>query len=327
MADLKIFTGNANRPLAEGVCRYLGVTLGTAMVGTFKNGETRVKIEEHVRGADVFVIQPTSNPSDHHIIELLIMIDALKRASAGRITAVIPYYAYAKQEKKTSGREPISAKLVANLIVTAGTDRVLAVDLHAPAIQGFFDIPVDHLSAIPLLAAELEDAYPLDDIVVVSPDSGGVTRAEDFRVRIRAGLALIAKKRPEPDQVEVLDMVGDVEDKVAVIVDDMISTGGTLVEAAEELIRRGARDVLAYAVHPVLATGACETIRNSALERVVVTNTILVPPEDRDAKIHVVSVAGIIGEAIRRIHEGRSVSALFTTERIRQLDLTFAAAQ
>jgi len=318
MAELKIFSGNANRPLADEICGYLGVECGHAVVDKFKNGETKIKIQEHVRGADVFVIQSTSYPSNDHIMELLIMIDALKRASAGRITAVIPYYAYAKQEKKTSGREPISAKLVANLIVTAGADRVVAVDLHAPAIQGFFDIPVDHLTAVPLLATRLEEDFSLDDIVVVSPDSGGVTRAEDFRVRIKAGLALIAKKRPEPEQVEVLDMVGDVEGKVAVIVDDMISTGGTLVEAAEALVNRGARTVLAYAVHPVLADGACETIRNSTLERVVVTDTILIPPEDRDPKIHVESVSLLVGEAIRRIHEGRSISALFEAPRFRQ---------
>jgi ribose-phosphate pyrophosphokinase len=321
MGELKIFSGNANLPLADEICAHVGVECGKAVVDKFRNGETKIKIQEHVRGSDVFVIQSLSHPSNDHIMEMLIMIDALKRASAGRITAVIPYYAYAKQEKKTRGREPISAKLVANMIVTAGTDRVLAVDLHAPAIQGFFDIPVDHLSAIPLLAMKLEDDYLLDEIVVVSPDSGGVTRAEDFRVRIKAGLALIAKKRPEPDQVEVLDMVGDVEGKVAVIVDDMISTGGTLVEAANELINRGARSVLAYAVHPVLAGGACETIRLSPLERVVVTNTIQVPAEDRDPKIHIESVAKLVGEAIHRIHEGKSVSELFEAPRFLQREL------
>ena len=317
MADLKIFTGNANRPLAEGVCRYLGVTLGTAMVGTFKNGETRVKIEEHVRGADVFVIQPTSNPSDHHIIELLIMIDALKRASAARITAVIPYYAYAKQEKKASGREPISAKLMANLIVTAGANRVMTIDLHAPAIQGFFDIPVDHLTAIPILASELDET-DLSNIVVVSPDSGGVSRANEFRHRIGASLAIIAKHRPEPDVAEVLEMVGDVEGKVAVIVDDMISTGGTLAEAADVLLDRGAERVMAYAVHPVLADDAPELIRRSNLERVVVTNTILVPSHCRDPKIEIRDIAWLIGEAIRRTHEGSSISALFQATRLRQ---------
>lgn len=317
MADLKIFCGTANRPLAEDICRELGVPLGDALVGKFKNGETRVKIEEHVRGTDVFVIQPTSSPSDHHIMELLIMIDALRRASAARITAVIPYYAYAKQEKKTSGREPISAKLVANLIVTAGADRVVALDLHAPAIQGFFDIPVDNLTAIPILADWLH-RQDMRNIVVVSPDSGGVSRANEFRHRVGAGLAIIAKHRPEPDVSEVLEMVGDVDGKVAVIVDDMISTGGTLADAANLLLNRGAVSVLACAVHPVLADNATELIRHSNLERVVVTNTIPVSLEGRDGKIDVINIAWLIAEAIRRIHEGRSITALFQAARFRQ---------
>lgn len=317
MGDLKIFSGSANRALTEEVCRELGVPLGNALIGTFKNGETRIKIEEHVRGADVFVIQSTSSPSDHHIMELLIMIDALRRASADRITAVIPYYAYAKQEKKTSGREPISAKLVANLIVTAGADRVVAVDLHAPAIQGFFDIPVDHLTVIPYLADRLTEGTP-SNVVVVSPDSGGVSRANEFRLRVGAGLAIIAKHRPEPDEAEVIEMVGDVEGKSAVIVDDMISTGGTLVEACDLLLTRGAASVMAYAVHPVFAADACRIIRDSSLERVVVTNTIPVPPESRNGKIEVVKIGWLIAEAIRRIHEGSSISALFQAARFRQ---------
>ena len=317
MSEMKIFTGSAHIPLARDICDKLGVPLSNAMVGKFKNGETRVKIEEHVRGADVYIVQPTSYPSDHHIMELLIMIDALRRASAGRITAVIPYYAYAKQEKKTSGREPISAKLVANLIVTAGADRVVAVDLHAPAIQGFFDIPVDNLTAIPILA-DLLDEQDLGNIVVVSPDSGGVSRANAFRHRVGASLAIIAKHRPEPDVSEVLEMVGDVEGKTAVIVDDMVSTGGTLAEAAEVLLDRGAERVMAYAVHPVLAGEAPELIRDSKLERVVVTNTILVPPDRLDSKIEVVNISWLIAEAIRRIHEGSSISELFRAVRFRQ---------
>jgi ribose-phosphate pyrophosphokinase len=317
MADLKIFSGNANLPLAEDICRHLGVPLGQALVGRFKNGETRIKINEHVRGADVFVIQPLSHPSNDHIMELLIMIDALMRASANRITAVIPYYAYAKQEKKTSGREPISAKLLANMITAAGANRVVALDLHAPAIQGFFDIPVDNLTAIPILAEWL-DEHERGNIVVVSPDSGGVSRAEAFRYRIGAGLAIIAKQRPEPDVAEVLEMVGDVEGKTAVIVDDIISTGGTLAEAAEVLCDRGAKRVMACAVHPVLAAHATELIRRSALERVVVTNTIPVPPEARDDKIKIINIAWLVAEAIRRIHEGSSVSALFQASRFRQ---------
>jgi ribose-phosphate pyrophosphokinase len=319
MPELKIFSGSANCPLAEDICQNLEVPLGQAMVGKFRNGETRIKINEHVRGADVFVIQPTSNPSDHHIMELLIMIDALKRASADRITAVMPYYAYAKQEKKTSGREPISAKLVANLIVTAGANRVIAVDLHAPAIQGFFDIPVDHLTAIPILARLLrEQVTDPRDVVVVSPDSGGVSRANEFRDRVGASLAIIAKQRPEPDRAEVLEMVGDVEGKIAVIVDDMISTGGTLDEAARILLQRGAERVWAYAVHPVFAGDALSLICDSLMERVVVTNTIPVPPEARDNKVEVVNIAPLIAEAIKRIHEGQSVSALFQTPSVRQ---------
>jgi ribose-phosphate pyrophosphokinase len=321
MAELKIFSGSANMPLARAICRHLGVELGSAMVSEFKNRETRVKVDEHVRGADVFVVQPTSHPSDHHIMELLLMIDALRRASADRITAVIPYYAYAKQEKKTSGREPISAKLVANLITTAGADRVIAVDLHAPAIQGFFDIPVDHLTAIPLLADCLGDEQDRHNIVVVSPDTGGVARANEFRDRVGASLAIIAKRRPEPDETEVLDMVGDVAGKMAIIVDDMISTGGTLVEAAETLLKRGAHSVMAYAVHPILAADATEIIRDSPLSRVVVTDTIFLPPDMRDGKIQVISVSWLIAEAIRRIHEGRSVSALFQAARLRQESL------
>lgn len=317
MGELKIFSGNANRALAEDICRHLGVPLGQALVGTFKNGETRVKIEEHVRGEDVFVVQPSSNPSDHHLMELLLMMDALRRASADRITAVMPYYAYAKQEKKTSGREPITAKLVANLIVTAGADRLVALDLHAPAIQGFFDIPVDNLTAIPILADWLNDQEQ-GNIVVVSPDSGGVSRANEFRHRIGAGLAIIAKHRPEPDVAEVLEMVGEVAGKTAVIVDDMISTGGTLAEAADLLLGRGARRVLAYAVHPVLAGEAPDRIRGSNIERVVVTNTIPVPPKMRDGKLEIINIAWLMAEAIRRIHEGSSISALFQAARFRQ---------
>jgi ribose-phosphate pyrophosphokinase len=318
MADLKIFSGNANRPLAESICTHLGVSCGQALVSTFKNKETRVKIEEHVRGADVFVIQPTSDPSDHHIMELLIMIDALKRASVDRVTAVIPYYAYAKQEKKPAGREPISAKLVANLIETAGADRVLTVDLHAPAIQGFFDIPVDHLTALPILADALHRDRDTSNIVVVSPDVGGVARANDFRYRVAADLAIIAKHRPEPDRNEVLEMVGDVRGKIAVIVDDMISTGGTLEEAAKVLIERGAVSVMAYAVHAILADDACAIINRSPLEKVVVTNTIEVPQELRGDKIDVQDISWLLAEAIRRIHEGASISDLFRAARWRQ---------
>lgn len=237
-------------PLAREITTHLNLNPGRAMVGQFRNGETRIKIEENVRGSDVFVIQSLSTPVDHHMMELLIMIDALRRASARRITAVVPYYGYAKQEKKTTGREPITAKLIANLITTAGADRMLTMDLHAPAIEGFFDIPVDHLQAGPLLVDYFRHKA-LHDVVCVSPDAGGVGRANKFRERIDAGLAIIAKQRPEADVAEVVEMVGDVEGKTAIIVDDMISTGGTLVEAAKLLHDRGAERIFACATHGI----------------------------------------------------------------------------
>ncbi len=318
--ELKIFSGSAHPELAELICQQLETRLGEALVGTFKNGETRIRIEEHVRGRDVFVVQPTSTPSDHHIMELLLMIDALKRASAGRITAVVPYYAYAKQEKKTTGREPISAKLVANIITEAGADRVLAVDLHAPAIQGFFDIPVDNLTAMPLLADHFYYRQ-FQNVVIVSPDTGGVARANDFRTRVGASLAIISKHRPVPDTSEVIDMVGDVDGKVAIIVDDMISTGGTLREAADLLYSRGAREIHVYATHAILADEAPEMIQESRLESVTVTDTIPIPHELIDGKIKRLSVAPLLASAIRRIHEDSSVSELFKQARFRQAEL------
>ena len=338
--ELKIFSGTANEPLAERICNILEEPLGHAVISEFKNGETRVRIEEHVRGRDVFVIQPTSAPADHHIMELLLMIDALKRASAGRITAVIPYYAYAKQEKKTMGREPISAKLVANIISIAGADRVLAVDLHAPAIQGFFDIPVDNLTAIPLLADHLYDQN-YEDVVVVSPDTGGVARANDFRTRVGASLAIISKHRPAPDETEVIDMVGDVVGKIAVIVDDMISTGGTLREAAELLHERGAREIYVYATHPALAKEAPGVIGASRIKKATVTDTIPVTIQHhghaneeavfqddgnaplgqlKDSKFQVLTVAPLLATAIRRIHEDSS-QRIVKQERFRQAEL------
>ncbi|MCL5256329.1 MAG: ribose-phosphate pyrophosphokinase [Chloroflexi bacterium] len=308
---LQVFAGNSNLALAEEIVALLEIPLGKALVTTFKNGETRVRLEENVRGSDVFVLQSTCSPVDHNLIELLIMIDALRRASANRITAVVPYYGYAKQEKKTAGREPISAKLVANLIHTAGADRVLTVDLHAPAIEGFFDIPVDHLRASPLLASYFQ-GLGVEDIVVVSPDAGGVGRANEFRERFGASLAIIAKQRPEPDVAEVLEMVGDVAGKTAIIIDDMISTGGTLVEATEVLMERGAREVYAAATHPILAADAPQLLRQSVMREVVVTNTVPVAPEMRDSKIKVLTIAPLLAEAIMRIHKDLSLSALFT---------------
>lgn len=308
---LQLFSGNANRALAHEIASYLNINLGRAVVGRFKNGESRVKLEENVRGSDVFVIQPTCTPVNEHLMELLLLIDALRRASAARVTAVIPYYGYAKQEKKTTGREPISAKLVANLIRTAGANRVLTMDLHAPAIEGFFDIPVDHLQAGPLLAEYIRDLN-LPRPVVVSPDAGGVGRANSFRERIGAGLAIIAKQRPQPDVAEVLEMVGDVEDRTAVIVDDMISTGGTLAEAARALKERGALTVYACATHGIFAGDATSIIARSMLVETLVTNTIPLPEDCIGARIKVISVAPLFAEAIMRIHKDLSLSALFS---------------
>jgi len=307
---LQVFTGNAHPALAKAICAELEVDLGRAIVGTWKNGETRVKLDENVRGSDVFVIQPTSHPVNHHLMELLLMIDALRRASAARITAVIPYYGYAKQEKKTSGREPISAKLVANLITVAGANRVLAVDLHAPAIEGFFDIPVDHLRATPMLARAFRRETE-DEVVVVSPDAGGVARAEDFRVRVGGSLAIISKQHPGADKTETLEMVGDVDDKIAVIVDDMISTGGTLVQAAKLLKERGARTIHVAATHGVFAGDALDLIGASDIDRVIVTDTIPLPAHGA-GRVAVVSMSHMLAEAIMRTHKGLSVSALFT---------------
>jgi ribose-phosphate pyrophosphokinase len=307
---LQIFTGNAHPELAQNIVGELESPLGRAVVGTWRNGETRVKLEENVRGSDVFVIQSLSSPADHHLMELLLMIDAARRASAARITAVIPYYAYAKQEKKTSGREPISAKLVANLIVTAGADRVLTLDLHAPAIEGFFDIPVDHLRAAALLAHRFRRDGK-ENLVAVSPDAGGVARADEFRTRVGAPLAIISKRHPGPDATEVLEMVGDVDGRIAVIIDDMISTGGTLVAAAEMLKERGAIEIHAAATHGIFAGDALDQLSNSPISRVFVTDTIPLPPGPREL-LDVVTVAPLLAEAIMRIHKDLSISALFT---------------
>jgi ribose-phosphate pyrophosphokinase len=308
---LQLFTGTAHPELSELLSRELELPMGRAIVDTFKNGETRVKLEENVRGSDVFLLQPTCHPVNEHIMELLLLIDAARRASAARITAVIPYYGYARQEKKTSGREPISAKLVANLLTTAGADRILAVDLHAPAIEGFFDIPVDHLRATPLLARAFRDAVQSSDVAVVSPDSGGVARAEDFRRRVGGSLAIISKQHPGPDATETLDMVGDVEGKIAIIVDDMISTGGTLIEAADMLKSRGARAIHVAATHGIFAGDAIDRIVASDIERMFVTNTLPLP-KTTDGKVEVISVAPLLAEAITRTHKGLSISALFT---------------
>jgi ribose-phosphate pyrophosphokinase len=309
---LQIFTGNANRMLAQEIADNLNINLGRAIVGTFENGETRVRLEDNVRGCDVFVVQPTCTPVNQHLMELLLIIDALRRASVFRVTAVIPYYGYAKQEKKTSGREPISAKLIANLIRTAGADRILTIDLHSPAIEGFFDIPVDHLQAAPLLADYVRGLH-LPEVVVVSPDAGGVPRANSFRQHIgHAGLAIIAKQRTGPDTTRVVEMVGDVEGKTAIIVDDMISTARTLMGAVRILQERGASAIYACTTHGVMTNTAIETIAESSLVQTVVTNTIAQPESSRKARVQSISVAPLFAEAIMRIHKDLSLSVLFS---------------
>lgn len=308
---LQVFTGTSHPQLAADIMTELEAPLGRALVGSWKNGETRVKLEENVRGSDVFVIQSMSDPVNHHLMEALLIIDALRRASAARITAVIPYFAYAKQEKKTSGREPISAKLVANLLITAGADRILTMDLHSPAIEGFFDIPVDHLRAAPILARYL-NRQGLGDIAVVSPDAGGVARAEDLRGRTGGSLAIISKRHPGPDVSEALEMVGDVDGKPAVIVDDMISTGGTLALAAELLRDRGASPIYAAATHGIFAQDGLELIDRSPIDKVLVTDTLPLPANGPTDKVEVVTVAPLLAEAITRIHKDLSISALFT---------------
>ncbi len=309
--NIKIFAGNSNMPLAEEIASYLGITLGQGYATTFSNGETRVNIEETVRGCDVYIVQSLSNPVDHYIMELLIMMDAMKRASAGRITAVIPYFAYARQDRKTRPREPISAKLLANLITVAGANRVITMDLHAGQIQGFFDIPVDPLQASPILAEYIKNNLNLDDSVVVSPDVGGVARARAFASRLHLPIAIIDKRRPAPNESEVMYIVGDVKGKTCIVIDDMIDTGGTLVKGADALLEEGATEVYACATHPVFSGNAIENIKKSHIKKVIVTNTILLDKEHLCDKIEVLSVAKLFAEAIDRIHNNRSVSELF----------------
>jgi ribose-phosphate pyrophosphokinase len=308
---LKLFTGNANPALAQEICAYLGIRLGEATVSSFSDGEVRVKIEENVRGADVFVVQSCCAPVNDSIMELLIMIDALKRSSASRITAVIPYFGYARQDRKDQPRVPISAKLVADLITTAGADRVLTMDLHAGQIQGFFNIPVDHLYATPVLL-EYINKRGVADLVVISPDAGGVERARAFAKRLQANLAIIDKRREGPNQAQIMNIIGDVEGKSALLLDDMIDTAGTLVQGAQACAEKGAREVWAACTHPVLSGPALDRLQQSCLREVVVTNTIPLKEKERLCpKLHLLSVAPLLGEAISRIHEEESVSSLF----------------
>jgi ribose-phosphate pyrophosphokinase len=310
--ELKLFTGNANRALAEEIAQYLHVPLGNAEVSRFSDGEVFVQINENVRGTDVFVLQPTCPPVNDTLMELLIMLDAFKRASAHRITAVLPYYGYARQDRKVQGRMPISAKLVADLMEAAGADRVLALDLHAGQIQGFFSIPVDHLFAGPVVMLDYLRKKDLHDAVVVSPDAGGVERARAIAKRLDAGLAIIDKRREGPNSAVAMHLIGDVEGRDAVVIDDMIDTAGTLIQAVGAIQREGARRILACGVHPVLSGPAIDRIKGSPIEEVVVTNSIPLSPDKRAAaRITVLSVAPLLGEAIRRIHDEESVSTLF----------------
>lgn len=307
---LEVFTGNANPNLAREISKHLGLPLGDSWVGTFSDGEIQVRIKETVRGADVFVVQPFSYPINDSIMEMLIMIDALMRASAGRITAVIPYYGYARQDRKARSRDPITAKMLADILTAAGVNRVLTMDLHAGQIQGFFNFPVDHLKAMPILADYFKNKE-LKDVVVVSPDVGGVTRARELADRLVAPLAIIDKRRPEPNVAEVMNIIGKVEDKTVIIVDDMIDTAGTLTLGAQALIERGAKAVYTCCTHPVLSGPAIERLKAAPIEEVVVTNTIPLRETQKLDKIKVLSVAPLFAEAILRIHENKSISTLF----------------
>lgn len=309
---LLVFSGNSNKKLACDICKFLKIELANAAVDTFSDGEIRVKINTNARGKDVFVVQSTSYPSNTNLIELLIMIDALKRASAQRITAVLPYFGYARQDRKDQPRVPITAKLVANLLTIAGADRVLTIDLHAGQIQGFFDIPLDHLFAFTIFTDYIKKLKLDKNLVIVSPDVGGIKTARAYAKRIKCALAIVDKRRVNDKEAEVMHIMGDVKGKHAVVVDDMIATAGSLVEAVDAIKSEGALDVYAAVTHPVLCGPAIERIKRSQLKEVIVTDTIPIPKEKMIDKIKVMSVASLLGEAIKRIHNEESISVLFT---------------
>ncbi len=308
-----VFTGNANPELAQSIAENLGVPMGRANVGRFSDGEVMVEIMENVRGRDVYLVQPTCQPTADNFMELLVMIDALARASAARVTAIIPYFGYARQDRRPrSSRVPITAKVAARMISVAGTDRVVTVDLHADQIQGFFDIPVDNVYASPLTLADIWKHYTSDEIIVVSPDVGGVVRARAIAKRLDADLAIIDKRRPRANEATVMNLIGDVEGKICVLVDDMIDTAGTLCSAAGALKDKGARQVVAYCVHPILSGPAIDNISNSRIDEIVVTDTIPLSQEAIDCgRIRQLSVAQMLAETIRRMSEGESVSSLY----------------
>jgi len=309
---IRIFTGNSNPELAQKICECLGVPLGNARVRSFSDGEIMVEIAENVRGRDVYVVQSTCAPTNNNLMELLIITDALKRASAATITAVIPYYGYARQDRKAAPRTPITAKLVADLITTSGVDRVVTIDLHAGQIQGFFNIPVDNLYAAPVILNYLKSRFDGQPVVMVTPDAGGTERARAFAKRLGCSLAVIDKRRTGPNVAEVMHLIGDVRDKIAIILDDMIDTAGTLTQAAKALKENGAKAIYACATHGVLSGPAIERINNSVIEEVVLTDTIpLGEKTPETSKVHMLSVADLLAEAIKRIHEDESVSSLF----------------
>ncbi len=310
--DVKIFACNSNPELAEKIAASLGMKLGDSNVGMFSDGEIAININEMVRGSDVFVIQSTSDPVNNNLMELLIMIDALKRASASRITAVMPYFGYARQDRKSKARDPISAKLVADLLTTAGADRVLTMDLHAAQIQGFFNIPVDHLKGGRLLSEYYLEKFPVrDDVVVVSPDLGSVTRARDFAAKLDVPIAIIDKRRPKPNVSEVMNIIGDIKDKTCILLDDMIDTAGTITNGAHALAERGAKEVYACCTHGVLSGPAMERIEKSPIIELLTLDTIVIPEERKIPKIKTISVASLFAEAIRRIYNDTSLSELF----------------
>jgi len=308
---LLVFSGNANRKLALEICNYLDIELGEALVGRFSEGETRVKIEQDVRGKDVFVIQPTCPPVNESIMEILVMIDALKRASAKRITAVLPYYGYARQDRKDQPRVPITAKLVANLVTVAGADRVLTIDLHAGQIQGFFDIPLDNLYAVNMFV-EYFSRMKIKNLVVVSPDVGGIKMARAYAKKLGSSLAVVDKRRVSDKEAEVMHILGDVKGKNVVIVDDIVATAGSLVEAAASLKKAGVRDIYAAITHPILSGPAIERLKKSELKELVVSNTIPLSKDKQISRIKVLSIGPLLAEAIKRIHDEESVSSLFT---------------
>ncbi|TWT01884.1 ribose-phosphate diphosphokinase [Planomicrobium sp. CPCC 101079] len=308
--DFKLFTLNSNPELAKEVAEILGCEIGKSSVTRFSDGEIQINIEESVRGSEVYLIQSTSQSGNEHIMELLIMIDALRRASAKTINIVIPYYGYARQDRKARSREPITAKLVANLLETAGADRIITMDLHAPQIQGFFDMPVDQLLGVPILSDYFE-AKELEDLVIVAPDNGGLVRARKMAGRLNVPLAFIDKRRPKPNVAEIMNIVGDIEGKNAIIIDDLIDTAGTITLAANALKEKGAKAVFACCTHPVLSGPAISRIEDSAIEELVITNTIALPEEKRISKITTLSVAPLLAEAIERVHNDISVSPLF----------------